>query len=294
MTEVSPHPFAAAPGRDLPARLRVLVTGAAGVIGRHLRAAVQERYRLVSTDLLPFDALPGEETNLTDLRDPRAVRDLVRGAQGADGPSAGIDAVVHLGGIADEHTWERIREVNIDGVQNVLEAARQAGVRRVVLASSVHAVGFHPRAMIGLDAAPRPDSFYGVSKVATEALGRLYAEKWGLEVVALRIASFQERPRDRRHLSTWLSPRDMVSLVTRSLESPWVAERGFVLVHAISGNTRRWMSDEGWAELGYAPEDDAEAYASEVVHLHGPEDDITERCQGGFLAATDYRGLAAE
>lgn len=263
--------------------LHVLVTGAAGEIGTALRAGLAGRYRLRATDVAPLCAIaPDEALAPADLCRPAEVLAVTEG----------VDVVVHLGGIANEHTWERICAVNIGGTQAVLEAARQAGARRVILASSVHAVGFHPRAMIGTDVPARPDSFYGVSKVALEALGRLYADKWGLEVMCLRIASYQRKPRDRRHLSTWLSPRDMVQLVTRCIETPVLGERRFMIVNAISANTRRWMDDTDWAAIGYAPVDDAERFAAEVEHLHGPEDDITEQVQGGFFAAPDYRGLA--
>jgi len=264
--------------------LRVLVTGAAGEIGTALRMGIAGRYRLRATDIAPLATIAsGEERAPADLCRPDEVLAVTRD----------IDVVVHLGGIANEHTWERISAINIGGTQAVLEAARQAGARRVILASSVHAVGLYPRATrIGTDVPTRPDTFYGVSKVALEALGRLYADKWGLEVMCLRIASFQVKPRDRRHLSTWLSPRDMVQLVTRCIETPVLGERRFMIVNAISANTRRWMDDTDWAAIGYAPVDDAERHASEVEHLHGPEDDITEQVQGGFFAAPDYLGLA--
>lgn len=264
---------------------RVLVTGAAGEIGVVLRKSIAHAYRLVASDVRRTPLMHGETWAPADLCAPAEVLEAARG----------VDAIVHLGGIANEHTWERIAAVNIGGTQAVLEAARQAGVRRVILASSVHAVGFHARTdLIGTDVAPRPDTFYGVSKVAGEALGRLYSEKWGIAVACLRIASFQAAPRDRRHLSTWLSHGDMARLVERCLEAPTLSETvpGFVIVNAISRNTRRWMRDDHWDHLGYRPEDDAERFAPEVEHLHGPDGDITERVQGGFFAAADYRGLA--
>lgn len=259
------------------------MTGAAGLIGSALCQALGARYAIRATDRVAAD---GPCVILgADLRDPQAVDAVVRG----------VDAVVHLGGIADEHRWEVIAAVNIGGTQAVLEAARRYGVRRVIFASSVHAVGMYPRAPLGVEVAPRPDTFYGVSKVAGEALGRLYAEKWGLEVACLRIASYQARPRDRRHLSTWLSPGDMARLVVACLEAPTlspVAPENFCIVNAISANTRRWMDASGWAHLGYRPLDDAEVHAAEVEHLHGPDEDLTERVQGGFFAAADYRGRA--
>lgn len=275
---------------------QVLVTGAAGEIGIVLRKAIAHDYRLVASDVRPTPLMRDETWAPADLCVPAEVEAAARG----------VDAIVHLGGIANEHTWERIAAVNIGGTQAVLEAARKAGVKRVVLASSVHAVGFWPRAtLIGTDVEPRPDTFYGVSKVAGEALGRLYGDKWGLEVACLRIASFQAEPRDRRHLSTWLSHGDMTRLVCACLEAPTLssatggsapglrsASPRFVIVNAISRNTRRWMRDDHWDHLGYRPEDDAERFAAAVEHIHGPEGDVTELVQGGFFAAADYRGLA--
>jgi len=253
------------------------VTGAAGAIGRALCAAVRDRYTLRTSDIVALDDPSFMAADLTDADAVLRVAD-------------GMDAIVHLGGIANEHTWERIAAVNIGGTAHVFEAARQAGVRRVVFASSVHAVGFAPRdERVGPDTPPRPDTFYGVSKVAGEGLARLYFDKHGIASACLRICSYQERPRDRRHLSTWLSPGDMVRLVSACLDVPSL---GFRVLAGTSKNTRRWMSDAGWAEVGYAPEDDAEVFAAAVEHLHGPDDDISERTQGGIFTSSDYIGLA--
>lgn len=258
--------------------MKVLITGAAGEIGRALCAAVGDVYTLRMSDVVAID-------------DPRFVRaDLTVRAE-VEAACSGMDAVVHLGGIANEHTWETIDAVNIGGTAHVFEAAKNAGVKRVVFASSVHAVGFAPRSEpVGPDTPTRPDTFYGVSKVAGEALARLYFDKHGIEAACVRICSYQTTPRDRRHLSTWLSPDDMVRLVRACLDVPAL---GFKILAGTSKNTRRWMSDAGWAEVGYAPQDDAEVYAHRVEHLHGPDDDITERTQGGFFAARDYIGLAS-
>ncbi|MFO0751617.1 MAG: NAD(P)-dependent oxidoreductase [Myxococcota bacterium] len=260
----------------------MLVTGAAGEIGSALRAAIRGRYPVVRlSDIVPLEPGPGEEFVAADLADADQVRAAMQG----------VDAVVHLGGIPNEHTWERIRAVNIDGTAHVYQAALAAGARRVVFASSVHAVGFAPRAeRVGPSSPVRPDTFYGVSKVLGEGLARLYFDKHGIASACIRICSYQERPRDRRHLSTWLSPGDMVRLVTACVEAPTL---GFAILAGTSRNTRRWMSDDGWAEVGYAPEDDAEVYAAQVEHLHGPDDDVTEQVQGGFFAARDFRGLAS-
>jgi uronate dehydrogenase len=153
-------------------------------------------------------------------------------------------------------------------------------------------VGFYPRSQTISPHVPvRPDTYYGVSKVFGEALGRMYWERYGLEFVSVRICSFQPQPQDRRHLSTWLSPRDATHLFERAVTAPGV---GHLTVAGISGNTRRWMSPEGWEQLGYQPQDDAETYASQVEHLHGDPEHITEQRQGGIFVDPAYTGLARQ
>lgn len=261
---------------------QVFVSGAAGKVGRAVRDALSPGFSLLLSDLRdPGPLAEGESFRPADLTDFAAVKAAMQGA----------DSVVHLGAIPDEDSYERVRAVNMDGTQNVLEAARGLGVRRVVFASSIHAVGFAPRSeMVGPAAPVRPDSFYGVSKVFGEALGRMYHDRYGLEFVAVRICSFQPRPRDARQLSTWLSPRDAGQLFLRALLAE---EVGFLTVAGISANTRRWMTPEGWDRLGYSPQDDAEAYAHEVEHLRGEPGSRQERYQGGVFSEPDYLGLAA-
>ncbi|CAM3204554.1 NAD(P)-dependent oxidoreductase [Deinococcus saxicola] len=265
---------------------RLLLTGAAGRVGaalrRHLREDLADAFPVLRlTDNRDLgEAGDGEEIVYADLTNFEEVRKAVEG----------VDAVIHLGGIADEHSYEAIRDVNLDGTYHILEAARRAGVGRVVFASSIHAVGFYPRAETISPTVPvRPDSYYGVSKVYGEALGRMYWERHGIGFVAVRICSFQPQPKDARHLSTWLSPRDAAQLFARAVTAPNV---GFLIVAGISGNTRRWMSPEGWDLLGYAPQDDAEAYAAEVERIHGDPGDITEQRQGGIFVDSAYVGLA--
>jgi uronate dehydrogenase len=233
---------------------RVLITGAGGNIGRVLRAGLRGHYPLLRlVDLAPQQAAePGEEVVALDLNDRTATEEAMEG----------VDAVVHLAAIPDEAGFDEILEGNITTTYSVFEAAWRAGVRRVVFASSNHVTGFYPRGrIVGPDDPVRPDTFYGVSKVFGEALGRLYADKYGLEVVCLRIGSFAERPSTPRQLSIWLSPRDCVQLVRRSLDAPAV---GFTVVYGVSANTRGWWKDDAAARLGYRPEDDAEEFAAEV------------------------------
>jgi uronate dehydrogenase len=246
----------------------VLVTGAAGRIGTWLRGGLPERgWAVRSLDVVPVpDTRPGEEQVVADATDLSAMVDATRGAS----------AVVHLAGIAGESTWPAISHANIEGTYCALEAARQAGVPRVVLASSNHATGYTPRPDGGLlrevDAPPRPDTYYGVSKVAMEALGSLYADRYGLDVVCLRIGSAFAEPTTTRQLSTWLSPADTVSLVDAALTAP---APGFAVVWGVSANTRNWWDLTAARALGYEPADDAEVYAEALIEVHG-EPDLTD------------------
>jgi uronate dehydrogenase len=246
----------------------VLVTGAAGRIGTVLRGGLPERgWAVRCLDVVPVaDERPGEEQVVADVTDLAAMVDAAHG----------VEAVVHLAGVVGESTWPAIRHANIDGTYATLEAARRAGVRRVVLASSNHASGYTPRPAEGLlreeDAPPRPDTYYGVAKVTTEALGSLYHDRYGLDVVCLRIGSAFPEPTTVRHLSTWLSPADTVSLVDAALKAP---SPGFSVVWGVSANTRNWWDLTAARALGYEPQDDAEVYAEALLAVHG-EPDLTD------------------
>lgn len=261
----------------------VLVTGAAGRIGRTVCPGLAEHGWVVRG--IDLAALPaGVEGSRADLTDPAAPPVLAALLDGAD-------AVLHLAAIPGEDDWPRILAVNVDVTQRVLAAALDAGVRRVVLASSNHATGFTRRPAHGrLPAAapPRPDTFYGVSKAALEALGALYAERHGMDVVALRIGSFQPRPRSPRELAIWLSPGDTVRLAHATLTAP---VPGFALVWGISANTRAWWSLAEGRALGYHPADDAEVFAEEILRDTHPDwtGDETLTLVGGDFVTRDRR-----
>ena len=156
-------------------------------------------------------AREGEEVDRAELSDMAAVERMV----------AGVDGIVHLGGISGENEWPVILEGNIIGLYNVFEAGRRAGVKRIVFATSNHAVGFYPRAeKIDHRVVPRPDSRYGVSKAFGEALASLYSDKHGIGMLCTRIGNFGEKPIDKRRLSIWISPRDYTQLVRIGLEHP--------------------------------------------------------------------------
>lgn len=233
---------------------RILITGAAGRIGtmlRHRMARPERILRLIDiAKLLQSEPDERVETGQVDITDLDAVR------QAAED----VDAIIHLGGIAQESDWQRILHTNIHGTYSVLEAAQNAGVPRVIMASSNHAVGFHPYSdgVVPDYVFPRPDTFYGVSKVTNEALGSLYHDRYGITVLCVRIGSCFERPHDHRMLSTWLSPDDCARLMEALLTVP---DPGFRILWGISANTRGRFSLTEARALGYEPRDDAEHYA---------------------------------
>ena len=265
-------------------RRRILITGAAGGIGRTLRAGLQGRYAALRlTDIQPLgEAGDGEELIAMDLGDLAAVERAARD----------VDAIVHLGGNSLEAEWDDICANNIGGTYNLYEAARRAGVKRVVFASSNHVVGFHRRERpVGPDSPLRPDTRYGVSKVFGEAIARLYADKHGLASVCLRIGQFRPKPTNLRMLSLWISPRDMVQLVVRSLEAP---DLHFEIVYGISANRRGWYDNPGAVRIGYRPVDNAEDYAAEVEAAAAgqPEPPIEGSFQGGPFCSQEFEGDA--
>jgi len=263
-------------------RKTILLTGAAGVLGRWLRPRLLERYDLRSADRVdPGPAHNTGETLITaDIADLGSVERMVRG----------VDGIIHFGGRSIEDEWEEILHSNIIGCRNLFEAARRQGVRRVVFASSNHAIGYH-RTSERLDAGStiRPDTRYGVSKAFGEAIGSYYADKHGLEVACLRIGSALPKPTARRHLSTWLSYPDLERLVVACLEAPRLH---FAVVYGASRNTRGWWDNSDAPEIDYRPQDNAEDYAAEILAKQLPPapDDPTALYQGGpFVADTVKR-----
>lgn len=235
----------------------VLITGGAGRIGRMLLdRGPREGWRYVVLDEADGGTDRVDATFLRgSITDPAAVRAAMRG----------VTDVVHLAGIPGEDTWDKITLVNIEGTRNVLEAAAAEGVGRFVFASSNHAVGL-AEIDEGLpdDTPPRPDSYYGWSKAAGEALVRLYCERYGMVGVAVRIGGCSETPMSMTRMAVWLSPGDVRRLVDAALENEFGS---FAYVWGVSANTRNWLSGDGARRIGYEPMDDSEVYADE---LDGP------------------------
>ena len=257
---------------------RVLITGAAGRIGTYLREGLPATaWTLRLLDCRPFD--DDREVVIADVRDSDALLAAMRD----------VDAVVHLAGIPVEAPIDEILGPNVEGTWRVFDAARRAGVPRVIYGSSNHAIGFTPRSeLLRADVPLRPDTYYGVSKAFGEAVGRFYADRYALQVVCLRIGSCDDRPRTPRMLSTWLSPGDAVRLVDACLRAPHFQ---YAVVYGISANTRGWWDLGPARDLGYEPRDDAEAFAAEVFAAHEPlaAEDAEHAWAGG--AWTTFSGI---
>lgn len=233
---------------------RILITGAAGRLGTQLRqglAPLAQHLRLA--DRISVGELQQNEEELVfDLSDETATLAATRD----------VDAIVHFGGAPLERPWAEILDSNIRGSYHLYEGARRHGVKRIVYASSVHAIGYHPlEAHIGTDAPVRPDSLYGVSKCFVEALSRLYWDKFGVESACLRIFSSFPEPADRRMLWSYLSFDDCVRLVRAALTAPHL---GHTISFGISDNAVKTVDNKLAGHLGYLPQDSSEPYREAV------------------------------
>jgi uronate dehydrogenase len=246
---------------------RILMTGAAGGIGTSLRKLLPPIYPdLVLSDLkAPADLGSNETFKAADLADLGQVEAICEG----------VDGILHFGGYSVEGAWDPILQANIIGGYNLFEAARKKGVKRIVFASSNHAVGFYPRHhRIGTDVTPRPDSRYGVSKVFGEAVGALYADKHGLKVTCIRIGNFGEKPLDHRRLA---------------LDHPDIQ---FEILYGASYNERSWWDNHRAYDLGYRPTGRAEDFREHAMAEQAKlkPDPVSDFYQGGAFCSMEYDG----
>jgi uronate dehydrogenase len=255
----------------------ILITGAAGDVGTHLRRELAGKYHIRASDLRGLKVrFKGQKFMRADIS---KFADALR-------ITKGVDAIVHLGGYSVEGPWEGILSANIVGCYNVFEAARRNGVRRILFPTSNHAAGYYRRDQtIDHRVYPKPDSRYGVSKVFGEALGSLYADKYGMEVFCMRIGNVNPAPIDKRRLSIWFSPRDLAQLVTIGIEHPAIR---FEIVYGVSGNKRSWYDNSNAARLGYRPQDDSESQAQVILAREKPGGDAkAEMYQGGAFVTAE-------
>jgi uronate dehydrogenase len=234
---------------------RLLLTGAAGNLGRELRPRLKaycDTLRLSARGDTLGTAGPGEELAPADLADKAAVFAALEG----------VEAVVHMGGVSTEQTWESILDGNIVGMVNLYEAARHHGVKRIVFASSNHVTGFYRQDEVVSPRDPvRPDGFYGLSKCFGENLAQLYWDRFGIETVSVRIGSSFAAPKDRRMLATWMSFDDTERLIVAALTAPVV---GHSIVYGMSDNATTWWDNTPARHLGYRPQDSSEVFRAEV------------------------------
>lgn len=259
--------------------MKLVLTGAAGRLGSYLREPLTGLCdELVSTDIAEdIGALYDAERYVqADLAQMEQIAPVIEGA----------DMVIHFGAIVDEKPFEELLGPNFVGSYNVWEAGYQAGVKRVVYASSIHAVGMYPKSeCIGIDVPHRPDTFYGLAKCFTEDMGRMYWEKRQMESVHLRILSCAQVTNSRA-LGSWLSYDDLIQLVTRAIDTPSV---GFSIVYGVSNNDRAPVDNAKAAFLGYRPKDNAEQFAAQILAEAGPVDvtDPGQMCHGGPFSSVD-------
>ena len=252
---------------------RILITGAAGRLGSQLRRGLQGAAQVLRlSDLRELGtAAAGEELVQADLSDFAAVQALMQG----------VDAVLHFGAVMVMQPWDSVLPANIIGSYNVFEAARQAGVKRIIYASSSHAVGMYAcNDVLDANSPPRPDTPYGLSKAFGEDLARMYFDKYQMEAACLRIGSCFPEATDERMLATWLSHADLVQLCRCCLDVPVL---GYAIVYGMSDNPRRWWDNSKVAFLGYRPQDSSAVFDNDQLKKAPPPNatDPSSRLQGG-------------
>lgn len=262
----------------------ILITGAGGNVGKVLREDLARSDRILRLNDI-HELGPerdGEEHVIGDARDPNLILRATKD----------IDAAIHLAAYPDEAPWEKIFPLNYELTYQFFEACRINNVKRVLFASSIQALGFHSlEKKIDDTARLRPGGFYGVSKGFGEAMASLYADKHGLSVACLRIASFEKYPSDKRHLSTWLSHEDGVQLFERCLEA---SDFHFIRVFGVSNNTRSKVDNSHVDWLGFKPVSNAEDFVDEIMKNDLPIGPLAVRTHGGTAADIGFSGDAAK
>ncbi len=260
-------------------KAKIALSGASGQLGRFLRPAllaqgIDLRSAGGRTALQPLH--PGEDVFHGDLRDPAIVDRLLDG----------VEVLIHMAGTSVERPLPEIIDNNLVALHAIYEGAIRHRVKRIVFASSNHAIGMHPvTETLDLASDFRPDGFYGLSKVWGEGLARLYWDKHGIESVCVRIGSAIERPTEFRHLSTWFGLDDLLEFINACITAPQV---GFLVAWGVSNNTRGYWKPVGCERLGYQPKQNAEDYAAEILRQPNPLDATAQRYQGGSFASYDF------
>jgi uronate dehydrogenase len=264
---------------------RILLTGAAGGLGKVLRERIKAWADVVRLSDIRIDGLgaakDGEEIVACDLADKAGVAAMMDG----------VDVVLHFGGLSTEYAFDDIMQANILGTANVYEAVHKCAVKRVIFASSNHAVGFYRTTdVIDADAPTRPDTFYGVSKCFGESLSRYYYDRLGIETVCVRIGSSFPEPQNRRMMTTYFSYDDLVELLRCSLFAPRV---GHTIVFGQSDNAGSWWDNTKAAHLGFKAKDSSSKFAHlfPATGEYPAVDDVATTYQGGafLLSGPQYK-----
>ncbi len=260
---------------------RLLLTGAAGGLGKVLRETLRPYARIIRlSDIAEMEppASSQEEVVQCNLADKAAVHALCEG----------VDAIAHFGGVSVERPFEEILEANIRGVFHIYEAARTHGIKRVIFASSNHVIGFHKQTeTLDANAPHRPDSYYGLSKSYGEDMASFYFDRYGIETVSIRIGSSFPEPLNRRMMATWLSYRDLTDLIGRSLFTPDV---GHTVVYGASANRDVWWDNHLAAHLGFQPRDTSEVFRDKIEAQppYAPNDPALIYQGGAFCEAGPF------
>lgn len=266
----------------LKSHQKLLLTGAAGGLGQALRERLKANCDVLRlSDRVDLGvAGQNEEVVLADLADGDAVNTMV----------AGVNAIIHLGGVSVEGPFEPIMQANILGVYHLYEAARKHGVKRVVFASSNHVTGFYRQSeTINADQPARPDGFYGLSKAFGEDLSRFYFDRYGIETACVRIGSSFAEPRDRRMLASWLSFDDLHRLITACLTTPVL---GHSIIFGMSNNAVTWWDNSKARHVGYVPKDSSDVF-KDAVYARTPVPNLNDPAVqfqgGGFVTAGPFQ-----
>lgn len=262
--------------------MRILITGGAGRVGGKLRRELRTRVELIrSFDRLPSPDLAANEAGIVgELSDMAAL----------EAAMDGVDGIVHLAAVPTELSWDVMIQNNVVGTANVYEAAFRRGVKRVVFGSSNHAVGFYPRGVRLDHTSPcRPDTRYGLTKCWGEDVGSLYADKYGVKSLHIRIGNALGPPQSLRTMAIWISARDLAQLVMIGLTHPEIHN---TIVYGVSDNATGWYDNSAAFALGYRPQDRSEdhietARAGEATQT---TDSVGRYFQGGPFCSIEYAG----
>lgn len=262
--------------------MRILITGGAGRLGTKLRRLLAPDMEMIRTfDRVPALAMAAnEETVIGELGDMAALEAAMQG----------MDAIVHLAGIPIEQPWEAILQSNIIGTFNVYEAAFRTGVRRIVFGSSNHAVGFYRRGeQLDHQVPLRPDSRYGLSKCWGENVGSLYADKYGVTSLHIRIGNAMGPPVSLRTMAIWMSDRDLAQLVKIGLTHPDIHN---TVVYGVSDNANGWYDNSAAFALGFKPQDRSEDHieSARTGEAQVTMDAVGRYFQGGPFCSIEYAG----